>query len=226
MNKLHITAIAAAISLAFSVGAMAQSMSKDDYKASKDRIVAEYKSAKAGCDSFAGNANDICIVEAKGKENIALADLDASYKPTTSSHYKAHVAKAEAAYATAKEKCDDHAGNLKDVCLEEAEAAAIAAKADAKAQMKVSAAKEVADDKSAHAQAKGHEKAAEAHMKANEESSEAHMKANEEATDARKDAAADKRDAEYSVAKVKCDALASDAKELCMHEAKARYGKS
>lgn len=52
MNKLNISMITMAISLAFSTGAIAQNMSKDDYKAGKDKIAAEYKSAKAACDSF------------------------------------------------------------------------------------------------------------------------------------------------------------------------------
>ena len=42
MNKLNMTAIAAAISLVFSAGVMAQSMSKDAYKAADDLIAAEY----------------------------------------------------------------------------------------------------------------------------------------------------------------------------------------
>lgn len=47
MSKLHSTAIAATISLAFSVGATTKSMPKDDYQVSKNRIVDEYKSATA-----------------------------------------------------------------------------------------------------------------------------------------------------------------------------------
>ena len=82
MNKLNITVIAAAIALAFSAGAMAASMSKDDYKAGKASIATEYKSAKAGCDSFSANAKDVCMAEAKGKENVAKAELEGSYKPT------------------------------------------------------------------------------------------------------------------------------------------------
>lgn len=223
MNRLNIAAIAATISLAFSAGAMAQGMSEDAYKTGEDRIAVEYESAKAGCDSLSGNANDICMAEAKGKKQVAQADLDASYEPTKKSHYKAHVAKAETNFAVAKEKCDDLAGNLKDVCRKEAKAVLISAKADAKAQMKISDANEVADDKTSDAQMKGDKEAAEAHMKANEESSEAHMKANEKATDARNDAADDKRDAAYAVAKEKCGALAGDAKDRCMTEANAPY---
>ena len=151
MNTLNIKTIAIALSLAFSAGAMAQSMSKADYQTGKDRIAAEYKSARGACNSFSGNANDICVAEAKGKENIAKAELETSYKPSAKTKYDVRVAKAEADYAVAKEKCDDLAGNPKDVCVKEAKAAQIAAKADAKAQMKTTAANTTASEKSADA---------------------------------------------------------------------------
>ena len=54
-NKFNINAIAMAIGLAFSAGAMAQTMSKDHIKSGKDGIAAEYKSAKAACGSLSGN---------------------------------------------------------------------------------------------------------------------------------------------------------------------------
>lgn len=53
MNTIN--AIAVAISFVFSAGAMAQSMSKDQYKAAKTGTAAEYKSARAACGSLAGN---------------------------------------------------------------------------------------------------------------------------------------------------------------------------
>ena len=46
MNTLNMTAIAAAISLVFS-------MSKEAYKAAEDRIATEYTTDKAKCDSLA-----------------------------------------------------------------------------------------------------------------------------------------------------------------------------
>ena len=117
VNKLNFNVIALAVSLAFSSGAMAQNLSKSDYKAGKDRIAAEYKLAKTGCASLSGNPKDICVAEAKGKESIGMAELDASYKPTPKNQYRARVARAEADYAVAKERCDDMAGNAKDVCV-------------------------------------------------------------------------------------------------------------
>lgn len=41
MNKLNINTIALAVTLAFSAGAMAEGMTKDAYKADKERISAD-----------------------------------------------------------------------------------------------------------------------------------------------------------------------------------------
>jgi hypothetical protein len=148
-GKFNINAIAIAIGLAFSVGAIAQTMSKDEYKSAKDGIATEYKSAKAACGSLSGNAKDICLAEAGGNEKVAKAELEAKYKPSVDASYKVRVARADADYAVAREKCDDLAGNVKDVCVKEAKAAAVAAKADAKAQMKITNANETAAGTSA-----------------------------------------------------------------------------
>ena len=147
MNRSTITAIAAAVSLAFSACAMASSMTKDEYKAGKKGIEADYKSMKAGCDPLIANAKDICKAEAKGKENVALAELEAAYKPTAKTRNDVRIAKADANYAVAKEKCDDLAGNTKDVCMKEAKAAHVAAIADAKVQLKTTDANQTAHEK-------------------------------------------------------------------------------
>ena len=203
MNTFNIKVATVAVALAFSAGAMAQGITKTEYKADKDRISVEYKTAKAGCASFSDNAYDICEAKAKGNEQVAVAELEASYKPTTKNHYNVAVARAEADYGVANQLCDDRSGNAKDVCVKEAKAAAVAAKADAKAQMK----------------------SANANATAAETSGKANSKAREQSADARKDAASDKRDADYAVAKEKCDAFAGDAKSNCLNEAKARFGK-
>ena len=149
MNKLKINAIALALGFAFSAGAMAQSLSKDDYKAGKDRITAEYKTAKAGCATLAANAKDICVAEAKGQEKVAKAELEASYKPSEKARHAVSMAKAEADYAVARERCDDKAGNDKKACVKEAKAAEARAKADAKAPLQTSEANKPAAEKSA-----------------------------------------------------------------------------
>jgi hypothetical protein len=148
VNQAGAGALAIAAGLAFSAGAMAQSMSKDQYRSGEDRIAAEYKAAKAGCGSFSGNAKDICHAQASGRESVATAELEARYKPSEDASYKLRVARAEADYAVARQRCDDSAGNVKDVCVQEAKAVLVAARADAKAQMKTAdARKDAASDK-------------------------------------------------------------------------------
>jgi hypothetical protein len=204
MKRTTITVIAAAVSLAFSATAVANTMSKAEYKAGKETIEAQSKSSKAACGPLVANAKDICIAEARGREEVAEAELGAAYKPSQKARYEVRLAKAKAEYSVAKEKCDDKAGNTKDVCLKEAEAAHTAAKADAKA----------------------HKKTVDANKTANEKSTTARVKADEKIAVARKDAALDKRDAEYAVAKEKCDVLAGNPKDVCVNDAKARFGKS
>jgi hypothetical protein len=111
---------------------------KAAYKASKDSISAAYKADKKACDSLSGNAKDICMEEAKGKEKVAKAEAEYAYTGKPKDQNAIAVAKADAAYGVAKEKCDDLAGNPKDVCVKEAKAQHTRGVADAKAT-KVSA---------------------------------------------------------------------------------------
>ena len=137
MNKFTITVIAAALALAFNGEALAaQAISKEAYKAGQDKIASEYKSAKAACDSLKANAKDVCVAEAQGKQKVAKAELEADYKPGDKARYNVSLAKADAEYSLAKEKCDDKAGADKDACVKEAKAVEARAKADAKAAMK------------------------------------------------------------------------------------------
>jgi hypothetical protein len=124
---------------------------RDAYKAEKDRIEADYKAAKEACNKLSGNAEDVCKAEAKGKERVAEADLDARNAGTAQARSNARVARAEAAYLVAREKCDDLAGNAKDVCVKEAKAAETKAKADAKADRKVADARKDAAERSTDA---------------------------------------------------------------------------
>ena len=107
-------------------------MSKADHtKVLKDGD-AQYKTAREACASLSGNARDICVAEAKGNHDVAKAEVEAAYKHTPKARENARVAYAEANYNVAKEKCDDLAGNPKDVCVKEAKSALVKGKADAK----------------------------------------------------------------------------------------------
>jgi hypothetical protein len=119
----------------------AQTLSKPDYKAGKTRISETYKADKAECQKLAGNAKDICKEEAKGKEKVARAELTYSYTGQAADRYHLLVTQAKAAYVVAKERCDDQAGNAKDVCVKEAKAAEKKALADAKMNQEIGEAK-------------------------------------------------------------------------------------
>ena len=72
-----------------------------------------------------------------------------SYSGKPADANKIEVAKADSAYAVAKEMCDEKGGNAKDVCVAEAKAAHTKAMADAKVAEKVGDARQdAADDKS------------------------------------------------------------------------------
>ena len=121
--------------------AQAATMTKAEYRAGKTRISADVKVGKAACAPLAGNAKDICIEEAKGKEKVARAELEYGYTAKSSDQNKMLVVKAEAAYAVAREKCDDQSGNAKDVCVQEAKALKTKALANAKMGKEIGEAK-------------------------------------------------------------------------------------
>jgi hypothetical protein len=197
-------ALTLAVGLTFTTSASAEVMSKDQYKAAEKVIEADYKAGKAGCSQLAGNANDICVAEAKGKEKIAKAELEAQHEPTAKHRTAVTAAKADAAYDVAKERCDDRAGNEKDVCVKEAKAAKVHALADAQAQLT----------------------SVKANAAAKETSASANAKASIAGTEARQEATKEKVAADFAVAKEKCDALAGDSKTLCLNEAKTRFGQN
>ena len=117
--------------LGFAAPAMAQTyapkstaspMSKDAYAMAKTNADAQYKVDKDACSTLSGNSKDICMAKAKGKDEIAKADAEAAYENTPKNRENARVAVAQANYDVAAEKCDDLAGNRKDVCVKEASA--------------------------------------------------------------------------------------------------------
>ena len=203
MKSTALTHIALALALSFGVAGHAQTMSKAEFKIAKERIKVDYEAALVPCAALEANQKKICKVAAKGNEKVALANLDATHKPSAKSQREARDTEASAAYDLAKQKCQDLAGNAKDVCIKEAKSAEAAAKADAKLQLK----------------------AADANADAKQTKQQASAKATEKVQDARAEAISDKADAQYKVEKEKCDALAGVAKENCLTQAKVRFSK-
>ena len=134
MSKTLLAFFAAA-GLCFAGATTAATTTPHD-KAARDQAIksaeATYKADKDACKSLSGNAKDICMQEAKGKEKVAKAEAKAAYDGTPKARENARLARAEATYDVAKEKCDDMTGNQKDVCVKEAKAMYTKAKADAK----------------------------------------------------------------------------------------------
>lgn len=116
-------------------------LSRTDYRNAKTHIDDDYKVEKIACTALMSNARDVCIEEAKGREKNARAELEYRYTGSTHDMDKIAVVKAEAAYAVAKAKCDDFAGNDKDVCVKEARAVEVGARADAKTAVQIREAK-------------------------------------------------------------------------------------
>jgi hypothetical protein len=147
MNKLQpCTVVLACVCLLTLPVAYAANISKADYNAGKARISAAYKADRAACDGQSGNAKDICVQEAKAKEKVALAELEYSHTGKPADRQKIFVTKAESAYEVAKERCDELAGNAKDVCVKEAKAVERKALAEAKLGKEIGVARQDAAD--------------------------------------------------------------------------------
>ena len=148
MIKLQAAVAAALLAGAGFAMAAADMMPKAEYKSAKEQIEATKKAAMDSCKPLTGNTKDVCHEQAKADASIAKAELDSKNKGTREAAYDARVAHAKGNYNVAKEKCDDLAGNKKDVCVKEAKAVETRALADAKADKKVVQARvDARDDK-------------------------------------------------------------------------------
>jgi len=142
-QQMIAVAVAGALGCA---GSAFGALTKAEMKTEKDRIEADFKSAKAKCDGLKGNTKDVCMKEAKGAQKVAKAELEARDKGTAKAQADVKKAKAEADYDVAKEKCDDMKGNAKDVCKKDAKAAFVAAKEDVKVEKTADRAQEKVAD--------------------------------------------------------------------------------
>jgi hypothetical protein len=159
MSKLMIALFAAAgLAIAGPVASQmtapktpATPMSKDGYTLAKANAEAQYKLDKEACAMLSGNAKDVCTAEAKGKDSIANAEATAAYENTPKARSDARVAHAQAGYDVAIEKCDDLAGNPKDVCVKEAKAELVKGKGSAKVEQVTAETRQDAATKQAEA---------------------------------------------------------------------------
>jgi hypothetical protein len=126
-----IIGLALALSLGLAGNAFADHKDRAGYKSAKDKIEEQARADKKACEGMKENAKDVCQAEAKAKEKIAKAELDAHDKPGPKADEKVTLMKAEGAYEVAKEKCEDQKDTAV-ACKKEAKATYDKAKADAK----------------------------------------------------------------------------------------------
>src|SRR3981189_63896 len=73
-------------------------LTKDGYAQAKKDADAQYKIDKEPCAPKSGNAKDICMAEAKGRDDVARAEAAAAYENTPKTRENARIAHAEATY--------------------------------------------------------------------------------------------------------------------------------
>jgi len=103
-----------------------------DRLAIEERMEAEYRAARERCNALNGNAQDVCLAEAKAKLRIERSEADARVKNTPRARYDAQIARAEAEFQVAKERCVER-GGAKESCVREAQETEARAKAEANA---------------------------------------------------------------------------------------------
>jgi hypothetical protein len=141
------TALFAAAALMLPSAWSQDRIGKVDFEAGKTRIEADYKADRSACSQLAGNGRDICVEQAKAREKVGHAELEYRYSGKPADANRVLVVRAESDYAVAREKCDDRAGNEKDVCIREAKAVEVKALTDARVIRQVEDARsDAADD--------------------------------------------------------------------------------
>lgn len=134
MNTLLTLTLSAAVSAAFAAApAWAQDQDAASYKSATVKAAADYKTARAACDSSTGNARQVCLAQAKVERTRADADAASQHKNTPKTLSKARSDVVHAEYDLAKAKCGESTGAERTTCLRDAKSTQTAALAEAKA---------------------------------------------------------------------------------------------
>lgn len=120
MKKYLLLGLLAASTL---VTAQTATISRDEYRAAKQRIEVQEDTEEARCAALQGNAKDVCEEEAEGREKVARAELEQRYEPSARNTRKLAMARINAVYDVAKEKCEALTGAAEDSCEKQAKSA-------------------------------------------------------------------------------------------------------
>jgi hypothetical protein len=168
---------------------------------------------------------------------LAFGQISSAAAKQTRADHSAALERVSAEFKDARAKCEPLAGHDKDMCVVQAKAVEMRAKASAEATYKGTirartdsqvanadadfmVAKVACDAKAGSEKDVCVKQADAAHVKL-----VADAKAHKIAADARADAREDTRDAQYKVALAKCDAMSGADKDTCVTTAKSAHAK-
>jgi hypothetical protein len=112
-----------------------------------ERIDAEFAAARERCSDLAGQTKDVCVAEAHAARQIRKAEVAARRQGTVKARYDAQVARAEAEFGVAKERCAVHAGATREACVADARLQEAHAKDAARRARREAEARETANPK-------------------------------------------------------------------------------
>lgn len=111
--------------------ATVMAMSEEEIRAETNRIAAQYSTAMAHCQTLQGNDKQVCVEDAKGSQRVAQAERDAKLLGDADHNYQVRIARADADYRVAKERCNEMRGDAVGICKIDAQAAYLKAQQDA-----------------------------------------------------------------------------------------------
>jgi len=109
---------------------------KELHQRTMDGAEAAFDTARMRCDSVAGIPHEICLAEARANRVRIEEEAQAAYRNTLSAYTGARMRIASAYYDRDKARCGALTGNDREVCLQQAKAYLVAARADARADRK------------------------------------------------------------------------------------------
>lgn len=115
----NLIALGASTVYAADMADMKEDQAKDKYHATKKAVKTEYEMAKERCEAMNGNAEDVCMKDAKAKYQSDKANAKAM-KKAEKAQIEADETSMKAEYKAARERCDTLNGSAKDACIAQA----------------------------------------------------------------------------------------------------------
>ncbi|HUL63076.1 MAG TPA: hypothetical protein VLW55_00540 [Burkholderiaceae bacterium] len=105
----------------------APGISLAEYLATKRQLSTELQAAKVACGAETSSRREICMADATGRDWVAKADLEVAYRSNARSRADARLARVDASFWLARERCDELAQQDGLVCMQQAKTVRLAA---------------------------------------------------------------------------------------------------